>query len=310
MRMCAAVLMLADCVIGIRPAQGRSAALDRPTCIQGSGVHACKGRGRLVISRSEVSTPSGSTSSEPRAVARPVTTRWVACGANTVTELRTLGDRSPAADVGTPCSASAVAACTAQTAADGVPRAVAIRLIRQGDGSWQYAGGVCQRSGPAQVTAAMVRQQIARLIPRAAIGMAPQQATLVNIQTVMWVDTSPQRALSPLTILGHRVLVTLRLDQVRWDFGDGQSDSPPIPGKRYDAVNDPCRTVECPDYYGHVYTDTGSMTVAATGNWVASFTVDGGPAATIPATVAGPTATAALQVRQARGELVPAPSGR
>jgi hypothetical protein len=52
------------------------------------------------------------------------------------------------------------------------------------------------------------------------------------------------------------------------------------------------------------------MTVTAQAGWVASFAVDGGPAVTIPGTVTGPVATAALQVKQARGVLVPNPTGR
>jgi hypothetical protein len=180
-------------------------------------------------------------------------------------------------------------------------------LVRQLDGTWQYGGAACRQVGPAQVTAAMVREQIARLVPGAAIGTAPRRATLVNIQTIMWVDTSTRRTLAPVTILGRRVLVTLRFDHVDWDFGDEHSDSATTPGKPYDKTNDPCKAVECPSYYGHTYGATGPMTVTATASWVASFTVDSGRAVTLPGTVAGPVATAAVRVRQARGVLVPDP---
>ncbi|PZS35851.1 MAG: hypothetical protein DLM58_02910, partial [Pseudonocardiales bacterium] len=115
---------------------------------------------------------------------------------------------------------------------------------------------------------------------------------------------------APLMILGRRVVVRLRLDHVDWDFGDGQSDAPAAAGKAYDGAKDPCKTVACPSYYGHTYLGTGAMTVTAQASWVASFTVDGGPGLSIPGTVSGPVATAALQVKQARGVLVPNPPDR
>ncbi|MCU1656202.1 MAG: hypothetical protein JWO57_858 [Pseudonocardiales bacterium] len=154
----------------------------------------------------------------------------------------------------------------------------------------------------------MVRERVARLVPSAAIGLAPRPATLVNIQTIMWLATPTQRTLAPLTILGQRVEVTLRLDHVDWAFGDGRHDSNSMPGKAYDAMGHPCRSIDCPGYYGHTYRGTGAMTVAATAAWAASFSVAGGHPVRIPATVGGPAATAQLLVREARGVLVPDPS--
>ncbi|MEP7180124.1 MAG: hypothetical protein ABI775_13640 [Pseudonocardiales bacterium] len=123
-------------------------------------------------------------------------------------------------------------------------------------------------------------------------------------------DSAQQRVLAPLTILGRRVVVTLRLDHVDWAFGDGQGDSPTAPGRAYDGLHAPCKTVDCPGYYGHTYVGTGTMTVTAQASWVASFSVDGGAAVSIPGTVSGPVATSPLQVKQARGVLVANPPGR
>lgn len=145
------------------------------------------------------------------------------------------------------------------------------------------------------------------MVPSAAIGLAPKQATLVNIQTIMWVDAPASQQLAPITLLGQQVDVTLALDHVVWSFGDGSSDVSDGPGKAYDEANDPCRSVSCPDYFGHVYRDTGTDTVRATVYWHASFTVDGGDAVDIPGTVAGPTGQAALTVKEARAVLVPNP---
>jgi hypothetical protein len=153
----------------------------------------------------------------------------------------------------------------------------------------------------------MVRDQVVRLVAPAAVGLAPRDATLVNIQTIMWVDAPAQRTLAPITLLGRRVIVRLALDHVDWAFGDGLTDQSTGAGKGYDPRNDPCRAVECPGYFGHTYRKTGAVTVSATATWRATFTVDGGAAIAIPGTVAGPTARAPLAVKEARAVLIPNP---
>jgi hypothetical protein len=160
--------------------------------------------------------------------------------------------------------------------------------------------------GPPQVTAPVVRQQATRLIP--AVPPAVVEAvTLVNIQTLMWLDTASTLELAPATILGKNVVITIALDHVTWNFGDGSTSSSNSPGKAYDKAGDPCSTVMCPDYFGHVYRQTGSTTITATVSWRVSFRVDGGSATAIPGTVAGPSAQAQITVKQARGVLVPNP---
>ena len=64
------------------------------------------------------------------------------------------------------------------------------------------------------VANAMVRDEASRLIPQAAIGLAPEQATLVNIETVMWVDAASPHPLPAVTILGRGVRITIRLAHV------------------------------------------------------------------------------------------------
>lgn len=175
------------------------------------------------------------------------------------------------------------------------------------DGRWIYSGMTCSGNAPPVVTPDMVRARVVRLVPSAAIGLAPRQATLVHIQTIMWVDAPAQRTLAPFTILGQRVVVQLKLDHVDWNFGDGSSATSSSPGKPYDEQHDPCRAVRCPDYFGHTYRTTGNRDLTATAYWRASFTVGGGNAIAIPGTVAGPTDRANLVVKQARAVLVPNP---
>ncbi len=155
------------------------------------------------------------------------------------------------------------------------------------------------------VTAADVRAQVVRLVPSAAIGLAPKTATLVNIQTIMWVAAPARRTLAAVQILGQHVDISLRLASVDWSFGDGHGETTSWPGKAYDAQHDPCRTRTCAGYFGHIYDRTGNVRLTATAQWAASFTVNGGAAQQIPGTVAGPTAAATLVVKQARSVLVP-----
>ena len=165
-----------------------------------------------------------------------------------------------------------------------------------------------QQPGRPQVTPQLVRQQVVRLVPTAAVGLAPHGTTLVNIETVMWADAPHQQNLAPVTILGQRVVISLTLDHVAWSFGDGASATSG-PGRAY-SDSDPCRARTCPQYFGHVYDVTGSRTVSATAYWQASFTVDGGASQDVPGAVPGPAASADVAVKQARGVLVPNPDGK
>ena len=74
---------------------------------------------------------------------------------------------------------------------------------------------------------------------------------------------------------------------------------------RYDEANDPCRTANCLDYFGHVYTTTGTMTVTLQVSWNASYSLDGTDFQPVgDAPITGPASTVRVQVRQARGVLV------
>ncbi len=156
----------------------------------------------------------------------------------------------------------------------------------------------------------MVLDRVVRLVPTAKLGLAPHDSTLVNIETIMWVDAPKNQQLPPLTILGQGVTVSLTLDHVEWDFGDKNTATTSSPGKAYDNAHDPCRTAQCPNYFGHTYRSSGPLTIHATATWTASFAVAGGQAATIPGTVAGPTAAGNVTVKQARSVLIPNPDDR
>jgi hypothetical protein len=151
----------------------------------------------------------------------------------------------------------------------------------------------------------MAREAAERLLPHPAIGSAPVgHVTLVNIETVLWVDTPPDRTLGTVTLLGHRVTLRAHLQQVAWDFGDEATDTTTGPGKPYTNA-DPCRTKQCPSYFGHTYLHTGAVTVAADLTWTGQFRVDDGAWQAILGTVAAPATSEAIRVKEARGVLIP-----
>ncbi len=278
-----------------------TAAVTSPVELDCSKTHTfngCAGTGTITVSGTDRS--SSEVHKAHSSTADPV--RYVACRSGVPGNLSVADTTSRAAD----CRL-APSACASITAHDGAPRTAELILRRQPDGSWRYGGWTCVVTGPPQVTAALVRERVSRLIPDAAIGLAPEQTTLVNIETVMWVAAPKQRTLPTITILGRNVHITIRLAQVSWNFGDGERDTSPTAGKAYDQRRDPCDAKLCPSYYGHLYVHTGIVQISATATWTATFTVGTGRPVTIPGTVPGPTATAPIHVKQARGVLVPNP---
>jgi hypothetical protein len=179
-----------------------------------------------------------------------------------------------------------------------------VTLQQQADGTWQTVGVNCNAVGARpQVTLAMVIEQFRKLVPGPAVGIAPQGDTLVNIETVLWVNTAAELPLATTTLVGHRVDLRIDVDHVDWSFGDGSGATTDSPEPAYDD-SDPCTTATCADYWGHTYTTAGTQQVSATVTWAGSFRVDGGAWQDIPVTVAGPAQTAAVTVHEARGVLV------
>ncbi len=275
-------------------------------CASQDLIAACSSAGKVSVSG------DGHSSGHAGSYSTPVgATQLVSCGDGTEAALTSLGEATAATDAGQCPQYSQDCQEAANQAVPTKNRSATIQVEYQGNGTWTYDGVVCvdNQQARAAVTAAEVRQQAIRLIPASSIGIAPHTATLVNIQTIMWVTAPRTRVLPTVDILGRPVQITVTIANVQWSFGDGQSATSSSPGKAYSESSDPCRTVMCPGYFGHVYRTTGNDTVRATVNWTANFTVGGGPGAAIPGTIAGPTATAPLAVKQARGILVPNAGG-
>ena len=200
------------------------------------------------------------------------------------------------------------------------PKATTVGFLQQGpSGTWVLNGFDCNvvpGTGPPlrpQVTPFDAYAAVLRLVPSPAIGAAPGKGrTLVNMQTILWVNSAADQSLGPVTLLGHQVGLRIHARATAWAFGDGITDTSAGLGRPYTAA-DGCGDAICAGYFGHTYAGTGAMTISATVTWAGEFSVDGGPwrgianPATGANTVAGPTATRPIAVIQARGVLVQDP---
>jgi hypothetical protein len=177
------------------------------------------------------------------------------------------------------------------------------------DGRQTYAAqcNVTPTKARPRVTPEMARAEAEKLLPHPAIGTAPAGGvTLVNIETVLWVDTAPDLTLGTVRLLGFRVTLRAHLETVRWQFGDGAGDTTQGPGTRY-SHDQPCTTAQCPGYFGHTYRRTGPVTIGAQLTWTGQFQVDGGAWQDIPGTVTAAATGQPIHVKEARGVLVDNP---
>jgi len=208
----------------------------------------------------------------------------------------------------------------AQAPAD--PKATTVGFVQQNpSGTWELNGFDCNvvpgagPPPPPQVTPFDAYAAVLRLVPSPAIGVAPGKGrTLVNMETIFWVNSAADQSLGPVTLLGHQVGLRIHARAAAWAFGDGSTDTSAGLGRPY-AAADGCGEAVCAGYFGHTYVSTGEMTVSATVTWAGEFSVDGGPwrgianPATGANTVEGPAATRPITVIQARGVLVQDPGG-
>jgi len=202
------------------------------------------------------------------------------------------------------------------------PKATTVGFVQQNpSGTWELNGFDCNvvpgagPPPPPQVTPFDAYAAVLKLVPSPAIGVAPGKGrTLVNMETIFWVNSAADQSLGPVTLLGHQVGLRIHARAAAWAFGDGSTDTSAGLGRPY-AAADGCGEAVCAGYFGHTYVSTGEMTVSATVTWAGEFSVDGGPwrgianPATGANTVEGPAATRPITVIQARGVLVQDPGG-
>ncbi len=146
-----------------------------------------------------------------------------------------------------------------------------------------------------------------KLVPKPTIGTAPPDGkTLVNIQTLLWINTPATVNLGTSPLAGHQVTLTASVQTVAWNFGDQHTDTATTPGRPF-LTTDHCSTATCPDYYGHTYTTTGTMTITATTTWTGRYNIDGGPFLAITGTATSAPQTTTVTVKQSRAILIPNP---
>lgn len=183
-------------------------------------------------------------------------------------------------------------------------RTLAITLTGPTAGIRTGCAGDPPPTAPATLDSA-VRQQVIRLLPPVAIGSAWTSRAIVNAEAILWAQTPLTRDLPPATVVGRPIRLRLAFDHAAWNFGDGATDTTATPGRPYDRVGDPCATAQCPHYYGHTFTETGTRRLSLRVTWRASFSADGVHWQAIPGLVTGPPVWLRLTVVESRGVLVP-----
>jgi len=216
---------------------------------------------------------------------------------------------SPATSSRRECqSVSADCALAAATAPAGIVMSTIV-TYRQTGGGLVFESAACVVQGPAApgVSEADVRVEVVRRVPSPVVMAAPSGRALVQLESLFWVDTARSVDLGSAGLAGHQVSMTASVESVAWDFGDGARGSSAGPGRPF-TKDSHCGQKQCPGWFGHTYTATGSVVVTARVSWSASYRVDGGSAQVISGTVVGSPATMSVVVKQARAVLVPNPN--
>jgi hypothetical protein len=129
------------------------------------------------------------------------------------------------------------------------------------------------------------------LVMKGTVTIEPKGTTLVNYETGFSTEAHSY-VLAPVSILGHRVVVTAIPQGYDWFFGDGETLTNAGPGQR--GTQD----------ISHTYRRTGAVAPYVVITWRGTFTVDGGPPQDVFGTAQTTSPTTPLRVKQARAELV------
>jgi hypothetical protein len=141
------------------------------------------------------------------------------------------------------------------------------------------------------VAAAVERDFKSLVVVKGSTVVRPKGTTLVNYPTQFSTDAHAY-TLPAVQILGHTVVVTATPKQFDWYFGDGASAEDAGPGQASDSD------------VTHTYQDTGAVTAHVEITWTGTFTVDGGAPRAVLGTARTVGPGTALQVKQARAELI------
>ncbi len=270
------------------------AAAAPPTCdLLEQDVGACYGDASTRPARGD----RGESGSQPaRPVIGPVIERRYApaCSGNTMENPDLICPGASTLCANTPEAADLAFWVWSRTYRPGLPEAAHAPFVRQ-------PGFVClgpQEAQAAQVptvaqVAALVQRDFQRfVVVKGETVIDPPERTLVNVDTIFSTPTSAAVTLDPLTLLGRRVLITIRPETYTWHFGDGTSQTTTTPGRP--RVKD----------VTHVYRRAAAVSPYVVISWSGTFTVDGSEPLTVQgrATTTGPGTP--LRVLTAQSELV------
>jgi hypothetical protein len=187
-------------------------------------------------------------------------------------------------------------------------------LERPGDPGPAYLDTICITRTRRIVTAAEIAVDAERYLtalrpPPTRITTQPEGRAVTRLPTFFLANgpANDRTTLDVLTPAGPATLdVRIAPSRYTWTFGDGATCATATPGGRYDGTTP---TERCDDRVAHRYTTTGRMAVRLRTTWAGTYTFDVGFGPVGPLQVAGngvdaPDLTRALDVREARAELV------
>ncbi len=141
---------------------------------------------------------------------------------------------------------------------------------------------------PTVAIPAIVQRDFKRVVVLKGVAeVSPKPDTLVNIPTIFTTRTPPSYDI-PLNLLGIFFFFTATAERYTWHFGDGTSASTSAPGGRAE----------------HEYRKAASRQAYVVIEWSGTFRINGGAAQTINGRATTTGDPIAVDVKQARTELV------
>jgi hypothetical protein len=164
-------------------------------------------------------------------------------------------------------------------------------------GDWELQGFGCAMDANAADRPSLpdvVEREFRNLpVPGLQAQTQPRDRTLVNLETIFYAEHG-QRDYPVGQILGHDVVIRVEGVSYLWDFGDGETVTTKTPGAKY-----PSKEIV------HRYRKAGqTVHPSVTVTYRGSFSVDGGAFQPIPGTVTVAGQPGALEIAEARSELV------
>jgi hypothetical protein len=197
------------------------------------------------------------------------------------------------------------------TSPTGQPYTVISAETQNTAGTWIQGPITCTAltTPPTTIDQSAIHDTFVKLLPHPTIQTAPpNNHTLTNLETLIWLNTPQQINLGTTPLANHHITLIATITTITWNFGDHHTDTTTTPGRPF-LPTDHCPTTTCPTWYGHTYTQTGTITLTATTTWTGRYNIDNGPYHPITGTTTTPPTTTQLTIQQSLSILVPNPTG-